>query len=79
MTTGRFLAASPRSAIHASPGRGFIELVQGLLLARSRTDQIEDVMFDELDDFGDSLAHFRRCFWFPLPQLFIQLSRQSVH
>jgi hypothetical protein len=68
MTTGRVLAASPRSASQISPGWGFIEQIQDLLFGSARTRDIKDVVIGELYNFSDALPGLCRCLWFPLAQ-----------
>jgi hypothetical protein len=79
MTTGRVLAASPKSASQISPGRGFIEQVEDLLFGGSRTRDVKDVMIGEFYNLGDALSGLSRRFRFPLAQASIQLFRQGVH
>jgi hypothetical protein len=79
MTTGRVLAASPRSASQMSPGWGFIEQVEDLLFGGTRTREIKDVVVGELYDLGDALPGLRRRLRLPLAQSRVQLFRQGVH
>jgi hypothetical protein len=53
MTTGRNLAAKPRSDNHTSPGRGFIEEVQDFLLDRTGPDDLEEALVSQLNDLVD--------------------------
>jgi len=72
MTTGRNLAAKPRSAVQTSPGRGFIKEVQDFLFHRAGPDDVEEVpigKFDDLDDLTpDPFSGFRT----PFPELLVQ-------
>ncbi len=47
MTTGRVLAASPRSASQISPGWGFIEQVEDLLFGGARAREVKDGVIGE--------------------------------
>src|SRR5271163_3392485 len=55
MTTGRVLAASPRSASQISPGRGLIEQVEDLLFGSARARNIKDVVVGEFYNFNNAL------------------------
>jgi hypothetical protein len=55
MTTGRVLAASPRSASQISPGWGFIKQVEDLLFGGARARDIEGVVIGELYNLSDTL------------------------
>lgn len=79
MTTGRVLAASPRSASQISPGRGFIEQVEDLLFSGARTRDVKEVMIGEIYNLGDALPGLCRRFRLPLAQSTIQFLRQGVH
>jgi len=79
MTTGRVLAASPRSASQISPGWGFIEQVEDLLFSGARTRDIQDTVIGEFYNLGDALPGLSRRFRLPLAQSSIQFRRQSVH
>jgi hypothetical protein len=68
MTTGRVLAASPRSASQISPGWGLIEQVQDLLFNCARTSNIQDVVIGELYHLSDALPGLGRRFRLPLAQ-----------
>src|SRR5260370_41739778 len=78
-TTGRVLAAIPRSANHTSPGWGLIEQVQNFLFGRTRAHQVENVVVGEIDDFGDALPDLRCSFRLPLPEFRVEFFRQGVH
>jgi hypothetical protein len=75
MTTGRVLAASPRSASQTSPGWGFIEQVQDLLFSDARARDIKDVVIGELNHLGDALPGLCRRFRLPLAQSSVQFLR----
>ena len=79
MTTGRVLAASPRSASQISPGWGFIEQVEDLLFGGARAREIEDTVIGEFYDLGNALPYLRRRLWLPLAQSSVQFLRQSIH
>ncbi len=66
MTTGRVLAASPKSASQISPGWGLIEQVEDLLFGGARTRDIKNVVIGELYNLTDALSGLRRCLRFPL-------------
>jgi len=68
MTTGRVLAASPRSASQISPGWGLIEQVQYLLFSGARASNIQDVVIGEFYHLSDALSGLSRRFRFPLAQ-----------
>ena len=74
MTTGRTLAAKPRSASQTSPGLGFIEEVQDFLFGAARSDEVEDALIGEFDDLGelttDLIHRLRAPFSEPPIQLF---------
>lgn len=78
MTSGRVLAASPRSANQISPGRGFIEQVEDVLFGGARARDIEDIVVGELDHLGDAHPRLCRRFRLPLAQARVQLFRQGV-
>ena len=75
VTTGRVLAASPRSASQISPGWGFIEQVEDLLFGGARARYIKDVVISELYYFGDALPGLCRRLRLPLAQSLIQFFR----
>ena len=79
MTTGRVLAASPKSANQISPGRGFIEQVEDLLFGGARTRDVNDVVIGEFYNLGDALSGFCRSLWRPLAQPSIQFLSQCIH
>ncbi len=60
MTTGRVLAAKPRSASQISPGWGLIKKVQDFLFYRARANQVEDIVVCEVDYFLHTLANASR-------------------
>ena len=68
MTTGRVLAASPRSASQISPGWGFIEQVEDLLFGGARVRDIKDAVIGELYNLVDALPGLCRRLRFPLAQ-----------
>lgn len=68
MTTGRFLAASPRSASQISPGWGFIEQVEDLLFSGARARDIKNVVIGELYHLSNALPGLRCRLRFPLAQ-----------
>jgi hypothetical protein len=75
--TGRFFAASPRSANHTSPGSGVIEQVQDLFFYGAWASQIQNILVGEVYDFGDSLACLRCHLRLPLAQSRVQLSAKA--
>ena len=79
MTTGRVLAASPRSASQISPGWGFIEQVEDLLFGGARARDVKDVVIGEFYDLSDALPGFCRRLRLPLAQSSVQFLRQGVH
>jgi hypothetical protein len=79
ITTGRYLAANPRSAIQTSPGRGFIEEVQNFLLHLARPNDLKETLIGQLDEFGDLRSDPFRRFRAPLLELFVEPFRQDVH
>ena len=79
MTTGRYLAAKPRSAIQTSPGRGFIDQVQDFLLHLARPNDVEKTAIGQLDEFEDLASNLFRGFWAPLLELLVEPFRQYVH
>lgn len=79
MTTGRVLAASPRSASQISPGRGFIEQVQDVLFGAARARDVEDVVIGEFYHLGDALSGLCRSLRSPLAQPSVEFFRQCVH
>src|SRR5437764_221530 len=79
MTTGRVLAACPRSANQISPGWGFFEQVEDLLFGAARARDIQDVVIGELYYLSDALPGFCRCLRFPLAQSSVWFLRQGVH
>ena len=76
MTTGRVLAASPRSASQISPGWGLIEQVEDLLFGGARARDVEDVVIGEFYDLGDALPGFCRRLRLPLAQSSVQFLRK---
>src|ERR1035438_1105212 len=68
MTTGRVLAASPRSAGQISPGWGFIEQVEDLLFGGARARDIKDVVIGEFYNLNDALPGLSCRLRFPLAQ-----------
>jgi len=60
MTTGRVLAASPKSVSQISPGWGLIEQVQNFLFGGARACDVKDVVIGELNHLGDALSSVRR-------------------
>ncbi|MGO9463320.1 MAG: hypothetical protein ACLQVF_04055 [Isosphaeraceae bacterium] len=72
MTTGRNLAAKPRSAIQTSPGRGFIDEVQDFLLHSAGPDQVEEALIGKLNDFSDLAPDLLDGFRAPLLELLVQ-------
>ena len=79
MTTGRVLAASPRSASQTSPGWGFIKQVENLLFGGARAGDVQKILIGEVDDFGDALPGLRGGFGLPGAQPSVQLLCQGVH
>jgi len=79
MTTGRVLAASPRSANQISPGWGFIEQIEDFLLGGARARDIQDVVISELYHFHDALSSLCRRLRLPLAQSGLQFLGQCVH
>ena len=79
MTTGRVLAASPRSASQISPDRGFIEQVEDLLFGGARARDIKEILIGELYRLHDALPGLCRRIRLPLAQSLVQLLRQGVH
>jgi hypothetical protein len=75
MTTGRVLAASPRSANQISPGPGFIEQVENLLFRRARARDVKYVVIGEFYHLGDALSGFCRSLRLPLAQSGVQFLR----
>ena len=57
MTTGRVLAASPRSASQISPGWGFIEQVENFLFGGARARDVKDVVIGEFYDLCETLLN----------------------
>jgi hypothetical protein len=55
MTTGRVLAASPKSASQTSPGWGLIEQVEDFLFGGAGARHVKDVVIGEFYDLGDTL------------------------
>jgi hypothetical protein len=53
MTTGRYLAAKPRSVIKTSPGLGFIDQVRDFQLDLTRPSDVEKSPVAQLDEFND--------------------------
>jgi len=68
MTTGRVLAASPRSASQISPGWGLIEQVEDLLFGGARARDVKDVVVGEFYNLSDALPGLCRRLRFPLAQ-----------
>jgi hypothetical protein len=66
MTTGRVLAASPRSASQSPPGWGFIEQVEDLRFGGARARDIKDIVIGELDNLSDALPGLCRRLRIPL-------------
>ena len=79
MTTGRYFAAKPRSAIQTSPGRGFIDQVQDFLLHFARPSDVKEALIGQLDEFDDLASNLFRSFWAPFLELFVEPFRQHVH
>ena len=79
MTTGRVLAASPRSASQISPGWGFIEQVEDLLFGGARARDIKDVVIGEFYNLSDALPGLCRRLRLPLAQSSVEFLRQGVH
>jgi len=79
MTTGRVLAARPKSANQISPGWGFIEQVEDLLFDGARARDVKDIVIGEFYDLSDALPGFCRRLRLPLAQSSIQFLRQGVH
>lgn len=68
MTTGRVLAASPKSANQISPGWGFIKQVENLLFGDARARDIQKVVIGEIHDLDNALSGLCRGLEFPLAQ-----------
>ena len=66
MTTGRVLAASPKSASQISPGRGFIKQVEDLLFGGARAGDVKDIVIGEFNHLGDARSDFCRSLRLPL-------------
>ncbi len=79
MTTGRVLAARPRSANQTSPGCGFIDQIQNFLFYGSRPGQIENIVISEFNNLVDALSNVESRLWFPLPKFGVQLFKKRVH
>jgi len=79
MTTGRVLAASPRSASQISPGWGLIEQVEDLLFGGARARDIKEILIGELYHFHDALPGLSRRFRLPFAQSSVKFLRQRVH
>src|SRR5438105_1909759 len=79
ITTGRNLAANPRSAIQTSPGSGFINQVQDFLLHFARPGDVDDSLVSQLDNLDDLGTNLVRCLLAPLLQFFVQPLSQDVH
>lgn len=77
MTTGRNLAAKPRSAVQTSPGRGFIEEVQDVLLHTARPHDVEKAPVGQLDDLDHLRANLFRGFRAPLLELLMSFSAKA--
>src|SRR6266571_7649645 len=78
-TTGRLFAASPRSASQTSPGCGFIQEIQNVLLCGSRSQEVQSILVCQFDDFYHALTDLIRSTLFPYPKLFIQPFDYGVH
>lgn len=52
MTTGRVLAASPRSLSQISPGWGSIEPVEDFLFSGARARDVKEILVGEFYHFG---------------------------
>jgi hypothetical protein len=68
-TTGRVLAAIPRSANQTSPGRGLIEDVHHFLLDAPRAADVQSVVVRLFDDFSHKRPNLLRGFRLPLVEL----------
>jgi len=68
MTTGRNLAAKPRSAIQTSPGSGFIELIQNFRFHLARPCDIEKTQVRQFDDLGHLAPNPLGGFRAPFPE-----------
>src|ERR1700679_292440 len=79
ITTGRVFAAKPRSASQISPGRGFIQHVQNVLLARPGAQQIERILIRQSDNLGYAFTYLVRCLRVPLMQSGVQRFKQGFH
>jgi len=79
MTTGRILAASPKSTGQISPGWGFIEQVEDFLFGGARARDVKDVVIRKLYDLSNALPGFCRRLRLPLAQSSVQFLRQGVH
>src|SRR5437764_13742907 len=79
ITTGRYLAAKPRSASQTSPGRGFIYSVQNLLFHGPGAHEIQHALIGQFHDFHDLLPNLFRDFRRPLAELLVQVSCENIH
>src|SRR5271165_1532443 len=79
MTTGRNLAANPRSAVQTSPGCGFIEEVQDFLLHPARAYDIEEPPVGQLNDFGHLAPDLFGGLLAPFTELSVQPLNKDVH
>jgi hypothetical protein len=78
-TTGRVLAAIPRSANQTSPGRGLIEDVHHFLLDDPRAANLQSVIVRLFDDFSHERPNLLRDFRLPLVELVLQFFGDVFH
>lgn len=79
MTTGRSLAAKPRSAVQTSPGSWFIERIQDFLFHLARPRDVEQAQIGQFDDLGDLTPNPLGRLRAPFPRLLIKSLDQGVH
>ena len=72
MTTGRNLAAKPRSAVQTSPGRGFIKRSKTSCSTVRDSDDVEEVPIGKFDDLVDLTPDLFSGFRAPFPKLLVQ-------
>ena len=79
MSTGRVLAANPRSASQISPGLAFIQRIEHFLYDGSKRLQVQGVGVGQLDHVGNDLLHLSRHLGPPGGKLFIEFLGELYH
>ena len=79
MSTGRVLAANPRSASQMSPGLAFIEGIEDFLHDGPRRQQVQCVGVGQLDHIGHDLLHLSRDLRPPGGEFLVQFLGKPSH